>query len=108
MKPGFSKTLNAMVANRERQNELFPKDSRRPECRIDGLRRTHKVGPVGNQVGAGLAIGKHDVLVVRIDFGKRSQQIAEIDLGAAHAARNQVQGVDADANHLSLRFILWL
>jgi hypothetical protein len=78
---------------------LFPQYSRRTESRLDGLARLHEIRAIGNQISAGLAVSEDDVLVHRIDFGQRPEQIAEIDLGAAHASRNQVQGVDADANH---------
>ncbi len=86
-----------MSANREGQNQLFPQDSRWTDRRVDGLPRSNEVRPIGNQTGASLAIGKHDILVHRIDFSQRSQQIAEIDLSAAHTSWNEVQRVDADA-----------
>jgi hypothetical protein len=102
---GIQQNLYPMFANREGQNQLFPQDSRRTEGRLDRLPRLCEVRAIGNQVGASLAIGKHDVLVHCIDFGKRSQQIAEIDLRAAHASRNQIEGIDADAKHLWLQKI---
>ena len=57
-------------------------------------------GASGTRSRAGLAIGEHEILVDRIDLGQRRQQIAQINLGAADAARNEIQRVDADAHHL--------
>ena len=78
---------------------MFPEDSRWPECCLHGLSRVKEIGPLGNQIRAGFTIGEYDILVHRVDFGKRAQQIAQINLGAAHASRNQVQRVHADSNH---------
>ena len=72
---------------------------------LDGLRGVHEIRPIRHQVGSSLPIGEDDVLVFRVDVGQRSEQVTKINLGAAHASRNEVQGVHPDANHLLIQII---
>ncbi len=81
----------------QRQDGLLPNNPRGPESRAHGLAYHSEVRTRGAKARAGLAIGEKKIFVRGVDLAQRSQQVAQINLGAAHATRNQVQRIHADA-----------
>ena len=59
----------------------------------------------------GLAVGENEILALVVDFSQRSEQRAEVDLGAPYPARNEIERVDPDAHQrerASAMARLWL
>ena len=92
--------VEAVSSNDERKSDLFPNDSRGAERSAQRLLSADEIGSIRDQIGAGLSVGEHDVLVNGIDLRERGQQVAKINLRATDTAWNQVQRIDADAQHL--------
>src|ERR1035437_2171070 len=94
---GIQHDVERMAQGGQRQHGLLPKYARRTRNGANGLRQALEVRLLGDQGGTGFPIRENEVLVGGIDPGETGQQAAQIDLGAADSARNQVQRVDADA-----------
>src|SRR5579862_853880 len=58
-----------------------------------------EVGLARNQVDGGFEVGEDEIFVRGVDLGEGGEQLAKIDFGAADAAGDQIQRVDADARH---------
>ncbi len=93
---GIEEDVETEARGGQRQGDLFPQQTRGPVYGADGLRHMGEVGGRWNQRSPGLAVGEDEVLVLRIDFGERGKQGAQINFGAADTAGNQVKRVDAD------------
>ena len=80
----------------QRQNRLLPHQSQGTNARRDDAAHRVKVFRRRRQVAAGLAIRENVVDIPSVNRRQRRKQIAKVDLRAPNAARNQVEGVDAD------------
>ena len=69
-KAGVEEDVEAAPHHRQGEHSLFPEEARRPVGGMDGLRHVGEVGLCGDQVGAGLAIGKDEIVVVVVDFSQ--------------------------------------
>jgi hypothetical protein len=63
----------------------------------------NEVRPQWNEIRAGLAVGEDDVLVDGVNSRERGEEMTEVDFRAADPSRDQVQGINSDAQEASYR-----
>src|SRR6185369_10823359 len=95
---GIEQNIQPIAGRFERQDDLLPQDPRRAKASVHGLRLPVKICLLGNQVCLRLEVRKDQVLVDLVELGQRRKQLAQVNLGAADAPRNQVQGINANAD----------
>ena len=67
---GVEEDVEAPADDGQGEHGLLPEEARRTVDGAHGLRHVGKVGLVGDQVGAGFAIGEDEVVVVVVDFSQ--------------------------------------
>jgi len=94
---GIQQNINVMASEHSRQAGLFEENARGPETRPNRAADAAKPRACGDQVTTCFTIQEDDIIVCFIDTGQRAQEKPEVDLRASHAAGDEKQSVDADA-----------
>ena len=97
---GIQQHVQAQPRRRQWQGRLLPKNANRPRFGANPHGRMDEIRRSGNQVRTSLAVGEDEILVHRIDLRQRRKQRAQVDLGTANPAGDQIKRVDSDAQRL--------
>jgi hypothetical protein len=87
---GVQKHAQPVMARGGGQRQLLPQNPGGAHGGANRLRRQREVRRIRRQVRTGFAVCEEDILVAEIGLRQSLQQAAQIDLGAADSAWNQV------------------